>query len=200
MKITRIVELNKGFLVVFEDGGEIRLSEEIYFTESIYEKEELSREEIDGILHRDKVLEAEILCKRYLAGGLRPRRRLLAYMESKGIDDDVALETIDRLEADKYLDDLKFAEKKARRKMISSPVSRAMLMVWLDQEGVDRETAERVVKKLNIDDNKTAARLLEKRFRREGADRKRMASYLASRGFDGDTICSVLGMEDLWNM
>ncbi|MFO7612176.1 MAG: regulatory protein RecX [Clostridia bacterium] len=200
MKINRIAELNKGFLVVFEDGGEIRLSEEIYFTESIYEKEELSREEIDGILHRDKVLEAEILCKRYLAGGLRPRRRLLAYMESKGIDDDVALETIDRLESDKYLDDFKFAEKKAKRKMISSPVSRAMLAVWLEQEGVDRETAERVVKKLNIDDNKTAARLLEKRFRRDGADRKRAASYLASRGFDGDTICSVLGMEDLWNM
>ena len=124
VKINRIVELKNSFLVIFEDGSELRLSEEVYFTNSIYEKEEMSQKEISDFLFKEKAAEALLLCKKYLAGGLKPGHRLFMYMENKGFENEVADYVISILEKEEYLDDYKYALKRIKRKMASSPASK----------------------------------------------------------------------------
>lgn len=199
MKIARIAELNKGFLVIFEDGSEIRLSEEVYFTCSVYEKEELTEEELEELLFREQVTEGLIMCKRYIAGGLKPERRLFAYLEDKGYEKNVAEEIIRMLADDDYLDDMKYALKRIKRKMITSPVSSRMLVDYLENEGVGRENAEKAVKDSRIDDHKVAAVLAAKKLKATKGNRRKTAVYLASKGFDEETITGLPGMEDLWN-
>lgn len=200
MKIARIAELNKGFLVIFEDGSELLLSEEVYFTCSVYEKEEMSSEEIENLLFKEQVTEGLITCKKFLAGGLKPKHRLFVYMESKGIEKPVAEQVVCELEKANYLDDFKYALKRVKRKMITSPVSSKMMIDFLENNGVDRETAKEAVIKFGINDLKTAAELGAKKLKAVKGNKKKTAIYLASRGFDEETVIEVLGMEDLWNV
>lgn len=199
VKIARIAELNKGFLVIFEDGSELRLSEEVYFTCSVYEKEEMSQEDINKLLFKEQVTEGLIICKKYLAGGLKPKRRLFAYMENKGIEKPVAEQVVDILEADNYLDDFKYALKRAKRKMIVSPLSSVMLVDYLENEGLERDTAEKAVRQYNIDDFATASKLAAKKLKQSKGNKRKTALFLASKGFDEETIIEVLGMEGVWN-
>lgn len=199
MRIARKAELNKGFLIIFEDNSEIKVSEEIYFRESLYEKEELSKKEIADLIFRDKVLESEIFCKKRLAGGLKPKRRLLAYMEKNEIEKAVAEKAVDNLVKNKYLDDRKYAKKRLHRKMITSPLASATLVQWLMNDGIDKETAEIVVNEAGIDDNDTAESLVVKKFSSEDRNKKKIALYLAARGFNGEIIYRIIGAEDLWN-
>ena len=175
MKIARIAELNKGFLVIFEDGSELKLSEEVYFTCSVYEKEELSEEEAEELLFREQVTDGLIMCKRYIAGGLKPERRLFAYMEDKGLEKAVADEIIRILYDEEYIDDMKYAKKRIKRKMISSPVSSSMLVDYLEKDGVGRETAEAAVKETGIDDHSVAARLAEKKLKATKGNKRKTA-------------------------
>ena len=200
LKISRIAELNKGFLVIFEDGSELRLSEEVYFTCSVYEKEEMSDSEIENLLFKEKVTEGLIICKKYLAGGLKPRHRLFMYMKDKGINKDVSEEVLSILEKESYLDDFRYALKRVKRKMIVSPVSAKMMIAYLENEGLDYDIAEKAVKKQGIDDYKTAMKLAEKKLKTTKKNKRKTAVYLASKGFDEEIITEVLGLDGLWNV
>lgn len=200
LKINRIAELNNGFLVIFEDGSELRLSEEVYFTNFIYEKEEMSQEEINNLLFKEKVTDGLILCKRYLAGSLKPGRRLLMYMEEKGFEKEIAEHVILILENEEYLDDYKYALKRIKRKMASSPVSRLFLMAFLENEGISKETAEKAVQTFKIDDYKTAEVLANKKLKSNKGNKRKTAVYLSSKGFNDETIADVLRIEGIWNV
>lgn len=200
VKIARIAELNKDFLVIFEDGSELRLSEEVYFTCSVYEKEEMSDSEIENLLFKEKVTEGLIICKKYLAGGLKPRHRLFVYMESKDFKKKVSEEVISILEKENYLNDFKYALKRVKRKMIVSPVSAKMMIDYLENEGLDHDIAEKAVKKHGIDDNATAVKIAKKKLKTTKGNKHKTALYLASKGFDEEIIFEVLGMERLWNV
>lgn len=199
MKIIRKTELDKGFLIDLEDGNELRVSEELYFTRYLYEREELSKYEIEELLFEDGVLEAEILCKKKLATGLKSSGRLFTYLKDKGIDEIVSRKAMGNLKKEKYIDDMKFASKKIKRKMISSPVSQKALALWLESKGLDKETARKAVEEAKLDDKKTAKEIIDKKFRNKG-NKVKIIKYLASRGFDEDIISKVTETEDLWNM
>ena len=200
VKIARIAELNKGFLVIFEDSSELRLSEEVYFTCSVYEKEEMSDSEIENLLFKEKVTEGLIICKKYIAGGIKPKRRLFVYMEDKGIEKDVSEEVLSILEKENYLDDFKYALKRVKRKMAVSPVSAKMMVDYLENEGIDHDIAEKAVGKHDIDDYKNAFKLAEKKLKITEGNKQKTAVYLVLKGFDKEIIADILGMEGLWNV
>lgn len=199
MKINRKSELNKGFLLCFEDGSEIKVSEELYFTKYLYEKEELSKEEIEQLIFQDKVIEAEIMCRRKLATGLKPKSRLLAFLDENGLGGDIGEAALLKLEKENYIDDLKYANKITIRKMITSPLSKYALEQWLLVNGLSMETARTVIEKSNIDDRETARKIVEQKFKAKKNPMK-IAAFLASRGFDKDIIAEVTNMEELWNI
>ena len=198
MKVSRRAELNKGFLIVLEDGTEFTVSEELYFTRYLYEKEEFNREEVEKLVFQDRVIEAEIICKKKLAAGLKPRSRLLAYLDENGFDADISNEALDNLERDGYLDDLKFATKILKRKMISSPMSKYAMEQWLLVNGLNPQTARTAIDKADLDDLVTARKIAERKFKGRKEPMK-IAAYLASRGFEKDIIAEVTNMEEPWN-
>lgn len=199
MKINRKSELNKGFLLCFDDGSEIRVSEELYFTKYLYEKEELSKEEIEQLIFQDKVIEAEIMCRRKLATGLKPKSRLLAFLEENDLGGDIGEAAIIKLQKEKYIDDSKYAVKIMKRKMITSPLSRYALEQWLILNGLSPDTARAVIEKSNIDDRTTARKIVEQKFKKK-KNHIKIAAYLASRGFEKDIIAEVTDTEELWNI
>lgn len=200
MKINRIAELNNSFLVIFEDGTELRLSEEVYFTNFIYEKEEMSQEEINNLLFKEKVSDGLVLCKKYLAGSLKPGRRLFMYMEEKGFEKDIAEYVISILEKEEYIDDFKYSLKRIKRKMAASPVSKYFLINSLENEGISKEMAEKAVQSFKIDDYKTAEILAGRKLKSNKGNRGKTAVYLSAKGFSEEVIADVLGLEEIWNV
>jgi len=199
MKVIQKTELSDGFLIYLEDGSEIKVSEELYFTRYLYEAEELSKEEIEEIRFRDKVMEAEILCKKRLATGLKPERRLFEYLKAEGFDESQAKTALYNLEKGNYLDDYKLAVRKLRKKMNTSPLASKSLVLWLESQGIDSKTSGQAVEYMNIDDRETARSLMEKRLKKED-DILKIVKYLASRGFEKDIIAEVTETEELWNV
>ncbi len=185
--------------MTFDDGSEIRLSGELYFRESVYEKEELTADEIKELLFRQEVLDAEAACKRSLAGGLKPKRRLLLYLGKKGFSHEAAEKALDNLEKDRYLDDKRYALKRIKRKMGTAPVSSSYLKMWLIENGVDEKAAEAAVDEYGLDDRKTAVKLKDKKIKSGETDPVKIAAHLSRKGFDNNLIADLLGTEVLWN-
>lgn len=182
-----------------EDGGEMTISAELYFKEAVYEKDEFSPEEIKGLLFRQEVRDARIICKRYLAGGLKPKRRLLLYLENRGIGEAAAGEALDQLEKEEYVDDKRYALKRIKRKMGTSPVAAEFLKAWLIDKGIEKEAARSAVDEYGIDDVSTAKSLIEKKYKSGERDPSKIAAHLSRKGFSTDVIADLLGTEVLWN-
>jgi SOS response regulatory protein OraA/RecX len=199
MKVLKRTENKNGFTLFMEDGGEITISAELYFKETVYEKDELTPEEIRGLLFRQEVRDARIICKRYLVGGLKPKRRLLLYLEKRGVDGAAATEALDQLEKEKYLDDKRYALKRIKRKMGTSPVAAEHLKAWLIDKGIEKEAAQSAVEEYGIDDVETAELLIEKKYKSGERDPSKIAAYLSRKGFSTDIIVDLLGKEVLWN-
>lgn len=199
MKVKQKTQLNDGFLICLEDGSEVKVSEELYFTKYLYELEDMTREQVDELIFLDKVIEAEIICKKRLANGLKPRRRLFEYLREKGFEDKISNTALNNLEKDKYLNDTKLALKKIKRKMITSPISRRALVLWLEEQGIDAKTSARTVESTGIDDKEIAQKLILKKFGSKWETIK-VIKYLASKGFEQDIIAEVTDSEELWNI
>ena len=199
MKVRQRTELSDGFIITIEDGRDFKVSEELYFTHYLYEKDDLSEKEIEELLFFDKVLEAETLCRKKLAGGLKPRRRLFDYLKESGFNEREAEAALDKLEKGKYIDDFKFAAKKIKRKMNTSPLSRNALVLWLEAQGVGIEVAEKAVDFYNVNDRETIKKLINRKFK-DTKDVVKISKYLASKGFDRDIIAEATKTEDLWNV
>lgn len=199
MKVVRRTELSDGFLLDLDDGAEIKVSEELYFTKYLYEKEEFSKEEIEELIFLDDVLEANILCKKKLANGLKPRYRLFVHLKDKGYTEKVIETTLDSLEKEKYINDLKLSIKKLKRKMITSPLATKALVFWLQEQGIGEKTAIKAVEQMKIDDKDTAKKLIKKKFGQNG-ELIKIVKYLASKGFEKDIIAEVTNSEELWNI
>lgn len=198
MKLIRKKELNKGFLLTLEDGSEIKLSSELYFRESLYEKEELTTDEIKEIKFKQEVLDAENLCKRSLAGGLKPKRQLLLYLEKKEFTGEAAIKALDNLEKDNYLDDKRYAIKRIKRKMSTAPVSSSYMIKWLVEREVSEQAAQAALDEYGLDDRQTAVQLKNKKIKTGEKNPVKIAAHLSRKGFDADIIADLLGTEVLW--
>lgn len=133
--------------------------------------------------------------------GYRPRseREMRDALHTRRVPADVADETLERLRQLRLLDDRAFAESWTESRQRNSPRSRRLLMAELAQKGVKGEAARESL--ATVDDEEAAFQAARKRalgmkqvpytdFRRKLAD------FLARRGFDYET-CSV-AIKRLW--
>lgn len=106
---------------------------------------------------------------------------------------------IHRLRAERLLDDRKYAEDFVRVRVAARPRSGFMLLRELAQRGIPRAIAQEVVNQIapKDDDEKLARELLARKRNLyqdldEPTRRRRLAAYLARRGFSYSVIEKVL--------
>jgi regulatory protein len=140
--------------------------------------------------------------------GYRPRSRaeMVRYLRRKRITEEVASDVLARLEEAGYLDDEAFARFWVENRQRFRPRSQRALDFELRQKGVSRPTVEDVVSEQ--DDEAAAWQAIEGRLAKwSGMEpdelRRKIAGYLARRGFRYETIshtfrraCRALQIED----
>ncbi|MDP3994216.1 MAG: RecX family transcriptional regulator [bacterium] len=130
---------------------------------------------------------------------LRPRseKEINNWLKKKKVHESLCDNLLKKLKLLKFLDDKKFAYWWVDQRINFRPKSKRVLSLELRNKGIDNEIVREVLEEANIDEEKIARELLEKKaykwhaLPRHRAGQK-MSEYLAGKGFGWDTINSVV--------
>jgi regulatory protein len=138
---------------------------------------------------------------RYLGGRPHTVAEIHRHLRSKKFDQDTIDHAIDRLRAQRYVDDEAFARWWVEQRERFKPRGDRALRVELAQKGVARDVIEVVLGERAPDaDVELARRALSRPLTRwanmsDAERRRKIHAYLAARGFDYDTIDEVARRE-----
>jgi regulatory protein len=132
--------------------------------------------------------------------GNRPRSvaEIRRHLRGKGYDDDAVDGAIDKLRAQRYVDDLDFAKYWVEQRSRFRPKGDRALISELTNKGVSRETIDAALGEMPAEsESDRARRALARQLRRweslEAPERKRkIHAFLAQRGFGYDVIDEVI--------
>lgn len=129
------------------------------------------------------------------------RRELSRKLTSRGVEAADVRSAVDRLEAEGWQSDTRFAEALVRSRA-SGGYGPLRIRAELSTHGLDREAVEAAMATFDGDWTETARDLVRRRFGpvdpADIAQRRRIADFLIRRGFDGASVraASLGGAED----
>jgi regulatory protein len=138
---------------------------------------------------------------RYLAGRPHTVAEIHRHLRSKKVDAETIDHAIDRLRAQRYVDDEAFARWWVEQRERFKPRGQRALRTELAQKGVSRDVVDIVLGERTPDaDVEQARRALSRPLTRwadmpDAEKRRKIHTYLAARGFDYDTIDEVTRRE-----
>ncbi len=158
--------------------------------------EELSPEEAEAKRRRETSRAHEIALRRLTVRG-RSRWELATDLAQRDVDPEVAGAVIDLLEGVGLVDDASFATSWVESRRGSQRVSSGQIRRQLRQKGVADEHIDAALAENGPDDLATARDLAQARMRSlRGLDRaaqeRRLAGYLARRGYGGGLVSQVV--------
>jgi regulatory protein len=132
--------------------------------------------------------------KRYAKGEITKKLNSRSYANKEDIK-----KVLKRLEALNYINDSEYARDYISNRMKLNPRGKRLLITELLRKGVDSKTIDEEIDKSNIDEIEAAKYVLQRKYRKinncpEKKKKEKIIRYLASRGFEFDTIYKVLGM------
>lgn len=137
---------------------------------------------------------------RYLSFRPRSEKELRDYLKKKKCDDLTAKRILESLQRDKFINDEEFVRWWVEQRTILKPKASRVIKYELKQKGIARELIDSFFE--NDQDSpadlETAIKLAEKKLRtiHDQTDkykvREKLGRYLASKGFDWDTIKAAI--------
>ncbi|HOQ38480.1 MAG TPA: RecX family transcriptional regulator [Acetivibrio sp.] len=188
---------NKGLLSVFvDDRYAFSIPEEDYLRLCLYEKKEISDEEIEFIKKNVTFKTVKSQAVKYLSYRLIAEAQLFDKLKNKGYDEDIIWDVINELKSIGYINDLIYAEKYVYDRVKLKPKSKKMLKMELLSKGVSEDIADQVINEMEFDEDLVIDRLIRKKFGKydikEPQIEKKIYYFLLHRGFSRENIRSAL--------
>lgn len=188
---------NKGMFSVFvDDRYAFSIPEEDYLRLCLYEKKEISDEEIEFIRKNVTFKSAKSQAVKYLSYRLITEAQLFDKLQGKGFDEDTILDVISELKSMGYINDLIYAQKYVYERIKLKPKSKKMLKMELKSKGVSEDIADQVLNEMEIDEDIVIDRLIKKKFGKynikEPQIEKKIYYFLLHRGFSMENIRTAL--------
>ncbi len=160
----------------------------------------LSEEKIQALLAQDAREKAYERALNFLSYRDRSLDEIRQNLKKHQTPDDIIAETLQRLQADGYADDARFARAWVENRNTFRPRGRRALAQELRRKGVQPEIIARVLQE-NEADEELALRAGRKRARRYAAlpwpdFRRKLTAFLARRGFEYAVVAPVV--QRLW--
>ncbi len=162
-------------------------------------EQELTPDDIDALLGKDRLARCLDAATRYLAYRPRSLAELRSRLTRHGFDEETQQTVLAKLTEQGLVDDAAFARFWTDNRELFSPRSRRLTRLELQKKGVDRAVVDSIVS--TVDDAESAYRAAEARLgslRRldETTFRRRLGDYLRRRGFGYEVIGSTVNR--LW--
>ncbi|GGD67723.1 RecX family transcriptional regulator [Paenibacillus nasutitermitis] len=149
--------------------------------------------ELKQIADKDNDHRAYILGLTYLGARPRTEKEISRYLIRKGMEESAIAKALERLQGERLVDDVSYANQFAAQRMRSQLKGRRLLQQELEHRGISRETAKEASAGLDLDmETETAIRAAKKKWpyiKGEVRDRKRkLMAFLLRRGFPGTVV------------
>ncbi len=179
---------NKDMVSVFIDSQyAFSMPEEEYLRLGLYEKNEISDEELYYIRKEVLLKNARSKAIKYISLKLLSEKELFIKLESKGFDEETIRNVIDDLKAIGYVNDKIYAQKFVFERSKLKPKSKKMLRMELSNRGITDDIIDEVLENFEYDEVTIIERLVRKKFGKyDLSDPKveiKVISFLMHRGF-----------------
>jgi regulatory protein len=199
MRITSVVkdeENEKVYRIQLDNDYSFLVSEDDYFKFSLYEKDELSEEEINNIKDAADFMQAKFKAWKFLSFKFRTEKEIRLKLEDEGFNKDIIQKVLTDLKADGYINDRLYVRKYLHDRRKLNPKSKRRLMQELKNKGIKKELILEGLEELKIDNILVAEGLVRKKFNDSDFTKKRVErqvyQYLQYRGFNTEEIKTVL--------
>lgn len=189
---------NKHRYNLFIDGEyAFSVHEDIMIKHRLIKGESVEPDEIAVIVRDDERHQAYLEAIRYI--GRRPRalKEVKLHLKEKGYEPDRIVETVERLVAERYLDDETFAKLWTEHRIVSQRKGRRWVEMELSQKGVDDGDIASALGGIDPEEEYAGARETgRKKWRITGGelpDRKRkVMAFLLRRGYSNELVSRVV--------
>lgn len=183
--------------VIIDGAFAFGLSADLVLEAGLAKGVTLTLAESADLLARDEVRQATTAAIRLLGHRARSERELRQRLRQKGFNGPAIDQAITRLRDWHYLDDEDFARRWVEGRQEHQPRSERLLTLELRQKGVDKETIDEVIADAEVDEQADALALARRkagsyRGLEPDVQRRRLAAFLARRGYSYDVIRPVL--------
>ncbi|HHW00068.1 MAG TPA: regulatory protein RecX [Clostridiaceae bacterium] len=199
MRITS-VERNKkrkDMLAVYVDGEySFSISEEDFISLSLYEKKDITSEEITHIKEEVNFRRAKAEAVKFLALRLRSEMEVAKKLMEKGFDKNTVQKVTDELKSMGYINDRLYIQKYIYDRIKLKPKSKRLIKYELMSKGISEADIDEVMKDWKADETVLAESMVRKKFgkydTRDQKIQKRIYSFLQHRGFGFEVIDTVM--------
>ena len=172
------------------------IEEEDYFKLNLYEKKEITGEEINYIKNNINYRAAKSTAIRFLSLKYRCEKEIRVKLELSGFDDEVIENVLEELKSMGYINDRIYTQKYIHDRSKLKPKSKRGLKLELKNKGVTEDIIDEVIGEWDIDEDAVAFGLAKKKFGKydikdENITRK-IYSFLQHRGYSFETIEGVI--------
>ncbi|WP_282924457.1 regulatory protein RecX [Peptoniphilus genitalis] len=202
MIISNISFEKKKFLVSFDNGEEIKISEDTLVNFGLYKGQEVEEEFVKNLKFEDEKSEALLLSYKFLQRN-KTKQQLVDYLYKNKIQRDTIDLVLPILEEKKYLNDEDYARRYLSDALNIKKYGKIKTRYMLMSKGIDKKLIEKVMEDYDYElEYMNALELIEKRISKDETDPKIINSaknYLQGRGFEFEiinfTLDDYLGVE-----
>ncbi|EFR33110.1 regulatory protein RecX [Peptoniphilus harei ACS-146-V-Sch2b] len=192
----------KKFHVSFDNGEEIKISEDTLVNFGLYKGQEVEEEFVENLKFEDEKSEALLLSYKFLQRN-KTKHQLVDYLYKNKIQRDIIDIILPILEEKKYLNDEDYARRYLSDALNIKKYGKIKTRYMLMSKGIDKKIIEKVMENYDYElEYMNALELIEKRISKDETDPKIINSaknYLQGRGFEFEiinfTLDDYLGVE-----
>jgi len=183
---------------IFVDGSfAFGLDEKILAEVNLKVGQKITQAKIEKLISEYGV--AKILAKvlNFLSFRPRSKKEISNYLKKKNLGEKEIDEVLKKLERLKFIDDEEFVKFWIKSRTSGRPKGKRLIFSELIRKGIDRELIEKFLAESDLDEAELARKALEKKLKiwqklSSLEFRQKAARFLASRGFDWETIKKVI--------
>lgn len=202
MIISNISFEKKKFHVSFDNGEEIKISEDTLVNFGLYKGQEVEEDFVENLKFEDEKSESLLLSYKFLQRN-KTKHQLVDYLYKNKIQRDIIDLVLPILEEKKYLNDEDYARRYLSDALNIKKYGKIKTRYMLMSKGIDKKIIEKVMENYDYElEYMNALELIEKRISKDETDPKIINSaknYLQGRGFEFEiinfTLDDYLGVE-----
>ncbi|WP_277218544.1 regulatory protein RecX [Peptoniphilus vaginalis] len=191
MIISNISFEKKKFHVSFDNGDEIKISEDTLVNFGLYKGQEVEEVFVENLKFEDEKSEALLLSYKFLQRN-KTKQQLVDYLYKNKIQRDIIDLVLPILEEKNYLNDEDYARRYLSDALNIKKYGKIKSRYMLMSKGIDKSIIEKVMEDYDYElEYMNALELIEKRISKDETDPKKINSaknYLQGRGFEFEII------------
>jgi regulatory protein len=200
MIITSFKKVRNDIRVTFDDGSVIVIDYRTVFDFGLRVHDELSQPKMNELKHHSSLQKCKDSSFRYLSMRLHSIKELKQKLKLKKYDEQIIEEVTAKLLQNNYLNDEKFAEQFIKDKTALKKMGSTKIKIELLKRGIPKEIISEKLKIVSNDESfdnclqlaQKKINLLRSRSKEIKNEKNKVYSFLLSKGYESETIASVL--------